>query len=128
MCVRARRPPPGSCHATPAHPCSARQHVPLPEYKANLAAIVEHLRGVGVPAIVLITPPPISEPDRIIHVQKVRWWWCWVCGTGDPACMRRPALGVPRLHVWKEALLGMLQEVSCSSSGGATPAGASEHN
>ncbi|KAI3438645.1 hypothetical protein D9Q98_001067 [Chlorella vulgaris] len=47
---------------------SARQHVPLAEFKGNLRAIVQHLHRIGVPAVVLITPPPISEPDRITHV------------------------------------------------------------
>ncbi|KAL4445884.1 hypothetical protein ABPG77_009083 [Micractinium sp. CCAP 211/92] len=87
---------------------SARQHVPLPEYKANLAAIVEHLRGVGVPAIVLITPPPISEPDRIIHVQKtygvtlaVPERTNEVAGQYAAAAESLAAeLGVPCLNVW----------------------------
>ncbi|GAB4821838.1 hypothetical protein N2152v2_008884 [Parachlorella kessleri] len=48
----------------------ARQHVPLEEYRHNLASIVDHLRLLHVPAIVLIGPPPISEPDRITDVEK----------------------------------------------------------
>lgn len=50
--------------------CSARQHVPVDEFSGNLRSMVAHLRGLGVPAVVLITPPPVSEPDRIVHVEK----------------------------------------------------------
>ena len=46
--------------------------MPVPEYAANLRAMVAHLRAAGVPAIVLISPPPIHEPSRIVHVQNVR--------------------------------------------------------
>ena len=38
---------------------SARQHVPLDEYKSNLRRIVAHFQALGVGAIVVITPPPI---------------------------------------------------------------------
>lgn len=50
----------------------ARQSVPLAEYEANIRTIVERLRKLQVPSIVLITPPPISEPHRIAHAAKVR--------------------------------------------------------
>ena len=53
----------------------ARQHVPVDEYTSNLRAMVAHLRSVGVPAVILITPPPISEPDRLVHVEKVVGAW-----------------------------------------------------
>ena len=46
--------------------------MPLEEYVANLRAVVGHLRRLQpAPALVIVTPPPISEPDRIIHVEKV---------------------------------------------------------
>lgn len=45
--------------------------MPVEEYASNLRAMVQHLRRLGVPAIVLITPPPVSEPDRLAHVEKV---------------------------------------------------------
>ena len=48
--------------------------MPVDEYASNLRAMVAHLRSVGVPAVILITPPPISEPDRIVHVLKVGGW------------------------------------------------------
>ena len=51
--------------------------MPLDEYRDNLRAIVQHLQQQRVPAIVLITPPPISEPDRIVHVLKVRLSSVW---------------------------------------------------
>lgn len=81
-------------------PCSARQHVPLPEYASNLRSIVGHLRDLGVPAIVLITPPPISEPDRIVHVKKVRGGrgGAWLHG-GEA-----PAVPAPRLLVQPSCL------------------------
>lgn len=69
--------------------------MPVDEYASNLRAMVAHLRSVGVPAVILITPPPISEPDRIVHVLNVRQGWMgvglgWVvCGNvcdGRPNC------------------------------------------
>ncbi|XP_048209392.1 isoamyl acetate-hydrolyzing esterase 1 homolog [Perognathus longimembris pacificus] len=41
-----------------------KQHVPLAEYAANLAAMVRALQAAGVPAarVVLVTPPPLWEP------------------------------------------------------------------
>ena len=48
--------------------------MPLEEYVANLRAVVGHLQRLQPtpPALVIIMPPPISEPDRIIHVEKVK--------------------------------------------------------
>ncbi|KAJ8387796.1 hypothetical protein AAFF_G00149450 [Aldrovandia affinis] len=42
-----------------------QQHVPLPEYTQNLKDMVAHLTSVGVSAdkVILITPPPLHEPD-----------------------------------------------------------------
>jgi hypothetical protein len=62
--------------------------VPLAEFQANLRAIVQHLHKVGVHAVVLITPPPVSEADRLVHVLKVR----------GPSALTQvhSALGAPR--------------------------------
>ncbi|GAB4816964.1 hypothetical protein N2152v2_004010 [Parachlorella kessleri] len=60
----------GANDAALAERTSARQHVPLLEYRQNLRLIVLRLQRLRVQAIVLITPPPISEPDRVIHVEK----------------------------------------------------------
>ena len=51
--------------ALPDRAC-ARQHVPVEEYRANLKAIVGHLRALpGRPAVLLITPPPVYEEGRM---------------------------------------------------------------
>lgn len=42
--------------------------MPLDQYTANLRRIVQRLRDLGVPAVVLVTPPPVSEPHRLLHV------------------------------------------------------------
>ena len=70
----------------------ARQHVPVDEYSSNLRAMVAHLRSMGVPAVILITPPPISEADRLVHVEQVGllaivvvvvvWLGVWQMGVG----------------------------------------------
>jgi len=49
---------------------SSQQHVPLEEYKRNLHAMVSHLKSLHIHHIILITPPPVSEPHRFIHVEK----------------------------------------------------------
>ena len=54
-------------HFTPS-PClccrpSKEQHVPLAEYKANMDAIVHRLAPL-FSAVVLITPPPVSDRGR----------------------------------------------------------------
>ena len=48
--------------------CRATQHVPLEEYISNTRSIIAHLRSRNISSIILITPPPISEPARIAHV------------------------------------------------------------
>jgi len=45
--------------------CAARQHVPVAEYKENLARMVAVVRSRGVRSIILITPPPVHEPARL---------------------------------------------------------------
>ena len=47
--------------------CRAKQHVPLTEYVTNMKTIVSHFRSRAVPAIILITPPPVHEPSRLKH-------------------------------------------------------------
>ena len=49
---------------------SARQHVPLEDYKQNLAAIVTHVQHRGVQNIVLVTPPPVHEAGRVVYNQQ----------------------------------------------------------
>eukprot|EP00195_Chlamydomonas_chlamydogama_P005506 CAMPEP_0202896324 /NCGR_PEP_ID=MMETSP1392-20130828/5346_1 /ASSEMBLY_ACC=CAM_ASM_000868 /TAXON_ID=225041 /ORGANISM="Chlamydomonas chlamydogama, Strain SAG 11-48b" /LENGTH=254 /DNA_ID=CAMNT_0049581637 /DNA_START=243 /DNA_END=1007 /DNA_ORIENTATION=- len=45
-------------------PHSARQHVPVAEYKDNLLKVVDQLREKGIQRIVMLTPPPVYEPGR----------------------------------------------------------------
>lgn len=53
------------------HPaCSEKQHVPLDEYVQNLRTIVQHVRSVGGNTTVLITPPPVFEPGRLLDRQQ----------------------------------------------------------
>ncbi|PSC75981.1 GDSL esterase lipase [Micractinium conductrix] len=114
---------------------SARQHVPLPEYRANLDAIVAHLRACGVPAIVLITPPPVSEPDRIVHVKKT-----YGVDLKDPERTNEVAglyteavqglaadLGLPCLNLWTafQAVPRWQQDLLCDGLH-LTPAGQQE--
>eukprot|EP00193_Tetraselmis_chui_P010414 CAMPEP_0177770758 /NCGR_PEP_ID=MMETSP0491_2-20121128/11132_1 /TAXON_ID=63592 /ORGANISM="Tetraselmis chuii, Strain PLY429" /LENGTH=249 /DNA_ID=CAMNT_0019288067 /DNA_START=174 /DNA_END=923 /DNA_ORIENTATION=+ len=50
---------------------SARQHVPLDEYAANLTRMVRFLRDQrGAGAVVLITPPPVYEPALVESTQQ----------------------------------------------------------
>ncbi|BDA43364.1 Isoamyl acetate-hydrolyzing esterase 1 homolog [Coccomyxa sp. Obi] len=49
---------------------SARQHVPVEEYRGNLLSIVQHVQSLGTKDIVLITPPPLDEAARIRHNQQ----------------------------------------------------------
>ncbi|KAL0053262.1 hypothetical protein WJX82_003464 [Trebouxia sp. C0006] len=46
---------------------SARQHVPVHEFKQNLQSMVEHLREANIDSIILIAPPPVFEEGRIQH-------------------------------------------------------------
>ena len=50
---------------------SARQHVPLQEYQQNLHIIVQRMKSMSVPAIILITPPPVHDAARVKHNQNV---------------------------------------------------------
>ena len=50
---------------------SGRQHVPLQEYQQNLHTVVQRVKSMSVPAIILITPPPVYEAARIKHNQNV---------------------------------------------------------
>jgi lysophospholipase L1-like esterase len=50
---------------------SAKQHVALDTYVNNLKSMVTYLkREVGVKTVVLLAPPPVSEPHRLIHAKK----------------------------------------------------------
>ena len=44
--------------------------MPLDQYLDNVRSIVQHVRRIGANATVIITPPPIYEPDRLIDRQK----------------------------------------------------------
>lgn len=46
---------------------SARQHVPLPRYRANVASLVRAARGAGAARVVVATPPPVCEAGRRRH-------------------------------------------------------------
>ena len=48
-----------------------KQHIPLPEYRQNLTEIVTKLRAARFRHIVLISPPPVSEPHRIAYARAV---------------------------------------------------------
>lgn len=50
---------------------SAKQHVALDVYTNNLRSMVTYLRKEGgVRRVILITPPPVSEPHRIVHAKE----------------------------------------------------------
>ncbi|KAJ8545462.1 hypothetical protein K7X08_018045 [Anisodus acutangulus] len=58
----------GANDACVADRCSAFQHVPIDEYKQNLHSIVSFLKGRWpTTQIILISPPPIDEPTRLIY-------------------------------------------------------------
>ena len=44
---------------------SSRQHVPIPQYKSNIEAMIAHARAAGIENILLIAPPPIDEEARV---------------------------------------------------------------
>lgn len=50
---------------------SARQHVPIQEYKSNLQSMIQHIQSIGTKNILLIAPPPVDEPSRIRHNKEV---------------------------------------------------------
>ena len=50
---------------------SYRQHVPLDVYSANVRWMVGYLkREAKVRNVILITPPPVSEPHRVAHAMR----------------------------------------------------------
>ena len=51
--------------------CSARQSVPIPEYKKNLGLIIDRLQGLGA-AVMVITPPPVDDQARVKLALQVR--------------------------------------------------------
>ncbi|EFJ51849.1 hypothetical protein VOLCADRAFT_79531 [Volvox carteri f. nagariensis] len=54
----------------PSH--SARQHVPLDEYRSNLKEMVRYIKATGVEKVVIITPPPVSDAGRkAAQIQKM---------------------------------------------------------
>uniref|UniRef100_A0A0D6R747 Uncharacterized protein n=1 Tax=Araucaria cunninghamii TaxID=56994 RepID=A0A0D6R747_ARACU len=54
-------------------PSGKGQHVPLPEYKANLRQICAHIKGLSdTSRVVLITPPPVFEEARRAHARR-KW-------------------------------------------------------
>ena len=57
----------GANDAALPHRTSSYQHVPIDEYESRLIEIVHGAKKMGVRHIVLITPPPVSEPHRIQH-------------------------------------------------------------
>ena len=51
---------------------SSKQHVPLDVYSANVRWMVAYLkREAKVRNVILITPPPVSEPHRVAHAKRV---------------------------------------------------------
>ena len=62
----------GANDAALADQGSARQHVPLEDYTTNLRAIVAHIRAAGCDRIVLVTPPPVHEGQRL-EWQRTRY-------------------------------------------------------
>ena len=44
--------------------------MPLDQYLDNMRSIVQHVRRIGANATVIITPPPIYEPDRLTDRQR----------------------------------------------------------
>ncbi|GLI65253.1 hypothetical protein VaNZ11_008740 [Volvox africanus] len=51
---------------------SARQHVPLDEYRGNLKEMVRYIKATGVERVAIITPPPVSDTGRkIAQIQRM---------------------------------------------------------
>ena len=90
---------------------SSKQHVPLADYKDNLRRMIGYLRqNLSINYVVLITPPPISERHRFIHVEKT-----YGVKLAKPERTNEAAgryadavialgdeLGIPVLNLWKE--------------------------
>ncbi|KAK9915119.1 hypothetical protein WJX75_004950 [Coccomyxa subellipsoidea] len=49
---------------------SARQHVPVEEYRSNLQSMIQLVQSKGSKNILLITPPPLHEAARVRHNQQ----------------------------------------------------------
>lgn len=50
---------------------SAKQHIPLPQYRRDMEAIVKHIQALSADTrILLIAPPPIDEPALVAHAQQ----------------------------------------------------------
>lgn len=87
---------------------SAVQHVPLSEYRENLKAIISEIQGQGVKHIIMMTPPPVSEPHRMAHALTTYWITLEssertneVTRQYADACVEVGAdLGVPVLNLW----------------------------
>ena len=60
--------------------CSAKQHVPVSEYKSNLRDIVRHVQAAGTASVLLITPPPLHDAVRLQLLQQV----LICCSLGSP--------------------------------------------
>jgi hypothetical protein len=58
--------------------CSEVQHVPLSEYRSNLASMVSSARQAGIDNLLLITPPPVHDEGRVKHQQQVGPSWLLV--------------------------------------------------
>lgn len=73
---------------------SARQHVPVEEYAANLAAMVSFLRDQRqVGAVLLITPPPVDEAARLAYIRELEG-----AGPGTELPVPPPPPPPPRPH------------------------------
>ena len=46
---------------------AARQHVPLPRFRANVVALVGAARAAGAQSVIVVTPPPVDEEGRARH-------------------------------------------------------------
>ena len=55
----------------------APQHVPVEQYKANLAELVAIIRRSGAKSIILLTPPPVNDAARLTHNAKARLKTCF---------------------------------------------------
>ena len=61
---------------------NARQHVPLLEFQQNLVQMCRWITKYQAPRLVLVTPPPVYEPQRLAF-QKERY--------GAAATQQRPS-------------------------------------
>jgi lysophospholipase L1-like esterase len=95
---------------------SHSQHVPILEFTSNLTSIVEELRELDVENIILVTPPPVSEPHRIKHamdtygitLEKGSERVNAVTQEYAQACERvGKEMGVPVVHLWNSIMESM---------------------